>query len=247
MNTVNAPAVMGFLVLFLFYQLAEASGQDLLRLPKRPYSTFTLFLLVIITAIFVAHALSGDGLGAFYMGLHPGWWQSYLLGLSAGLFLEGFLELIAVRLGIRQVCDLHLNVHRLAGGFLWIWIGNFPAAAAEDLITRGYPFHFLGSAQLGVFMLISVILYLFNHIIRLVTKPISDWYHLPLLGLTLAYVLIKTGSLWPVIGLHQSGNIIAYLLNQNMRVRNTPNLKKRMAFGTASQLVLLALVVSVLH
>jgi membrane protease YdiL (CAAX protease family) len=96
-------------------------------------------------------------------------------------------------------------------------------------------------------MLISVVLYLFNHIIRLVTKPISDWYHLPLTGLILAYVLTRTGSLWPVIGLHQSGNIIAYLMNQTMRVQNSPNLKKRMAFGAASQLVLFALVVSILH
>jgi membrane protease YdiL (CAAX protease family) len=247
MNTVNQAAGIGFLVLFLLYQLAEASGQDLLRLPKRPYSTFGLFLLMILATIFVAYALGENGLSAFSMGLHPGWWQSYLLGLAAGLLGEGLFEIIGVRLGIRQVHDFRLSLRGLAGAFLWIWIGNFPAAAAEDLITRGYPFHFLYAAPLGVFLLISVVLYLFNHIIRLVTKPISDWYHLPLLGLILAYVLARTGSLWPVIGLHQSGNIIAYLMNQTMRVQNSPNLKKRMAFGAASQLVLFALVVSVLQ
>jgi hypothetical protein len=108
MSTINGETAAGFLVLFLLYQLAEASGQDLLRLPKRPYSTFALFLLVLIAAIFVAFALGAGGL-------------------------------------------------------------------------------------------------------------------------------------------HQSGNIIAYLMNQTMRVQNTFNLKKRIAFGSASGLVLLSLVVFELH
>jgi len=101
------------------------------------------------------------------------------------------------------------------------------------------------SSPLPLFMLVSALLYTFNHIIRLLTRPVTDWYHLPFLGLTLAYALFQTGSLWYVIGLHQAGNVVYYLMRQMMDVANTTDIKKRLAFGIASELVMLAIVIAI--
>jgi hypothetical protein len=77
----------------------------------------------------------------------------------------------------------------------------------------------------------------------LLTRPVINWYHLPFLGITLAYALYQTGSLWFVIGLHQSGNVIYYLMQQMMDITNTTNAKKRILFGIFAELIMLTVVV----
>lgn len=48
MNAINI--LIGFLIIFLHYQLAEANGQDLINFPGKPFSILLLFFLVILTA-----------------------------------------------------------------------------------------------------------------------------------------------------------------------------------------------------
>jgi uncharacterized protein len=234
--------LIGFLVLFLLYQLAEANGQDLLKFPGKPYTIFLLFLLVIPAANLVARWQNDPGLSAYGMGLHTGWWQNYLIGLGLGVTGQAILEFIGVRLGIRQVTDLHFSWLALVTGILWVLFSNYPAAAGEDLITRGYLWRFMSTSPLLVFMLVSSLLYTFNHIIRLLTRPVTDWYHLPFTGFTLAYALYQTGSLWFVIGLHQSGNVIYYLMQRMMNITNTSNIKRRILFGILSEIIILMVV-----
>ncbi len=235
----------GFLILFLFYQLAEANGQGLLNIPWKPYSILLMFLLILPAAHLVARWQGDSGLGAYGMGLHPGWWQDYLCGMGLGLAVQVPLEWLGMRLGIRQVANLHFTWVGLAGGILWAAFTNFPAAAGEDLITRGYLWRFMQSSPLWAFVAFSALVYTLNHIIRLLTRPVTTWYHLPFLGVTLAYALYQTGSLWFVIGLHQAGNVIYYLMQQMMDITNTTDARKRIAFGILSELINLAVVVLV--
>ena len=146
-------------------------------------------------------------------------------------------------LGSGVVSNFRFSWRALVAGVLWVLFTNFPAAAGEDLITRGYLWRFMQAWPLLVFVLISALVYTLNHIIRLLTRPVTDWYHLPFLGITLAYALYQTGSLWFVIGLHQSGNVIYYLMQQMMDITNTTNIKKRILFGVFSELVMLIVVV----
>jgi membrane protease YdiL (CAAX protease family) len=235
--------LIGFLVLFLLYQLAEANGQGLLKIPYKPYSILLLFLLVIPAADLVARWQGDSGLASYGMGLPAGWWQNYLLGLGLGLTMQTILEWIGARLGIRQVSSLRVSWQILWTGLLWVLLTNFPAAAGEDLVTRGYLWRVMRTSPLLTFVSISALIYTLNHIIRLVTRPITDWYHLPFLGLTLAYALYQTGSLWFVIGLHQSGNVILSLMQKMTNLTNTANVKKRIAFGILSELIMLMVVV----
>lgn len=238
---------IGFLTLFVLYQIAEANGLDLLHIPRKPLSTFFLFIAVIVAAGAVAYLQGANGLAAYGLGLSSGWWQYYLSGLLLGLAVQGVMEFIGLKFRIREVSDFRFSLGALSTGFLWILFANFPAAAAEDLITRGYPFRYMQDSPLLVFLLFSSFLYVANHLFRLATKPVTDWYHLPFLGLTLAYALAQTGSLWFVIGLHQSGNVIYYLMRQMMAVHNIDDVRRRITYGIISELVLLAIVILVVH
>ena len=61
--TINMGALAGFLTLFVIYQIAEANGLDILHIPRKPLSTFLLFIGVIIAAAIVAGAITlADGL-----------------------------------------------------------------------------------------------------------------------------------------------------------------------------------------
>ena len=244
---INFGVLFGFLALFLLYQIAEANGLDILRNPPKPLSTFLLFILVIVAAGLIACLQKADGLAAYGMGFNSRWWQNYLLGVILGITVQGVLEFIGLSFRIREVSDFHVSLKILIVNFLWILFANFPAAAAEDLITRGYPFRFMQHSPLVIFIAVSAFLYFINHIFRLVTKPITDWYHLPFTGITLAFALAKTDSLWFVIGLHQSGNVIYYMMRQMMKVKNTDNMRRRITYGIASELVFLMIVIFVVH
>lgn len=233
----------GFLILFLLYQLAEANGQGLLKVPWRPYSILLMFLLLLPAADLVARWQGDAGLAAYGMGFNAGWWRNYLFGMGLGLLVQVPLELLGIRLGIRQVANLRFSWRGLFGGFLWAAFTNFPAAAGEDLLTRGYLWRFMQSSPLLAFVLVSALVYTLNHILRLLARPVTDWYHLPFLGITLAFALYQTGSLWFVIGLHQAGNVIHYLLQQTMDVTNTTNAKKRIMFGILSEMVMFIAVI----
>lgn len=234
--------LIGFLILFLLYQLAEANGQDLLKFPGKPYSILLLFLLVLPATDLVARWQDNSGLASYGMGFHAVWWQNYVFGVGLGLVTQTTLEYMGGYFGVRHVSNFHLSWRTLITAVLWVLVTNFPAAAGEDLITRGYLWRFMQTSPLLVFVLMSSPAYTLNHIIRLLTRPITDWYHLPFLGITLAYALYQTGSLWFVIGLHQSGNIIYYLMKQMMDITNTTNIKKRILFGILSELIMLIVV-----
>ena len=239
--------VAGYLAIFLFYQLAEANGQDILSIPPKPLSIFVLFVLTIVVVAIVAYLLGVNGLAAFGLGFEPNWWQYYALGVLLGTAVQAVLERIGVYLHIREVSGFHLNAANLVRHFLWILFANFPAATAEVLLTRGYVFHFMRDQPLIAFVAVSALLYVLNHIIRLVTKPVTDWFYLPFVGVTLAYALARTGSLWLVIGLHQSINVTYYMMQQMMAVKTTTNARRRITYGIVAELIFLLIVVLVLR
>lgn len=245
--TAALPILAGYLTIFLVYQIAEANGQDILSIPPKPLSILILFILAIVVVAGVARLLGLGGLAAFGLGFEPNWWRYYAGGLILGTVVLAVLERIGIYLHIKEVSDFHLNAANLIRHFLFILFANFPAAAAEDLLTRGYPFYFMQGQPLVAFVAVSTLLYVLNHIIRLVTKPITDWFYLPFVGVTLAYALARTGSLWLVIGLHQSINVTSYLMQQIMNVKTTTNTRRRIAYGIIAELCFLLIVVLILR
>jgi hypothetical protein len=111
-----ANILVGFLILFLLYQLAEANGQNLIDFPGKPYSILLLFLLVIPAAYLVARWQGDNGLASYGMGLSPWWWHNYLCGLGMGLAIQTILEFVAVQFGVRYVTKIHLSWRTLLAG-----------------------------------------------------------------------------------------------------------------------------------
>lgn len=245
--TLALAIIAGYLAIFLVYQLAEANGQGLLSIPPKPLSILLLFILAIVAVAVVARLLGLNGLAAFGLGLGPNWWQDYAGGLLLGTAVLAAVERVGIYFQIREVSGFHFDAANLLRNFLFILFANFPAAAAEDLLTRGYPYYFLQGQPVVVFVIVSTLLYVLNHIIRLVTKPVTDWYFLPFVGVTLAYALVRTGSLWLVIGLHQAINVTSYLMPQMMTVKTTTNTRRRIAYGIVAELFFLLIVVLVLQ
>lgn len=239
--------VAGYLAIFLVYQVAEANGQDILSIPPKPLSIFILFILAIVVVAVVAYLLGLNGLASFGMGFEPNWWRYYAGGLLLGIVVLAVVERIGIFLQIREVSGFHFDAANLIRQFLFILFANFPAAAAEDLLTRGYPFFFMREQPLVVFVAVSTLLYVINHMIRLVTKPIVDWFYLPFVGVTLAYALARTGSLWLVIGLHQSINVTFYMMQQMMEVKTTTDIRRRIAYGIVAELIFLLVVVLIVR
>lgn len=244
--TATLAIIVGYLAIFMVYQIAEANGQNILSIPPKPLSIFVLFILVIVVVVVVAYLLGLNGPAAFGLGFEPNWWKYYAAGLLLGTAVLAALEGIGIYFQIREVSGFHFNAANLLRHFLWILFANFPAAAAEDLLTRGYPFYFMQDQPLIIFLTISTLLYVLNHVIRLVTKPVTDWFYLPFVGVTLAYALARTGSLWLVIGLHQSINVSFYMMQQMMEVKTTNNVRRRITYGIIAELIFLLIVVLVL-
>lgn len=99
----------------------------------------------------------------------------------------------------------------------------------------------------GKLVYFSAAVYTLSHFLRLFTRPLTDWYHLPFLGVTLAYALYQTDSFWFVIGLHQSGNVLIAVMRQMMDVDNCPDEKKRILFGAFAEAALFLMVALTIH
>jgi hypothetical protein len=157
MNAISV--LVGFLILFLLYQLAEANGLDLIDLPGKPYSILLLFFLVIPAAYLVARRQGDNGLASYGMGLSAGWWQNYLCGLGFGLPIQTILELIGIQFGVRKVTKIHFSWRAFLSSILWVLFTNLPAAAGEDLVTRGYLWRFRQTSPTMIFVLFSALVY----------------------------------------------------------------------------------------
>lgn len=73
-------AVLGFLLLFLLYQLPEASQHQF----RNDYLFLALMLLMVVAAHGVARWQGLGGLAAFGLDRHPGYLRNLGLGLLPG-------------------------------------------------------------------------------------------------------------------------------------------------------------------
>jgi membrane protease YdiL (CAAX protease family) len=77
---------------------------------------------------------------------------------------------------------------------------------AEDILTRGYLFAHLKTLKPAVWVLLSSVIYLLNHIWRL-DDGFAVLTYLFILGVVLAVAVCITKSLWLAFGIHWGANI----------------------------------------
>ena len=214
---VNMRRVVVFVVLFALYQSAEGIGANVLH-------SFAVQAGLMLACVLVAWPL-GRWLGFrgydAYALVGSGW-PAWLAG---GLLLAALANLAALAMGLGL------------GIFAWdpgaeIQLGQFAPVAlviaafstfvpsiAEDILTRGFWWRASGIRWNGaLFVAVSALLYTLNHVFRLANGP-TEWLMLFCFGVAYASAMLRSGSLWPAVGLHWGWNVSNALFGSMLPVK----------------------------
>jgi len=204
----TAIPVLGYLILFGFYQLPEY----VLNQTGNIGSFLALMALVVLIAHWVLRWQGESGLSALGLTI-----TSYSgMQLLAGLVIQGVVSMLAFEgsygLGITRVTYMPALPELILNSFIFA-IGTFLPSLAEDILTRGYLYRYWGQrVSPRIFVIGSTILYVLNHIYRLQNGP-ATWFFLTVVGISLAIPLAISRSLWLTLGLHWSNNFVYRLTN----------------------------------
>jgi membrane protease YdiL (CAAX protease family) len=203
---------LAFALLFVLYQAAEVIGA---RLPGNVSVHAALLLVMVVGAWPLGRWLGFRGYDAYALDAR----RSAPLLLAGGLALALLMKYVAVCVGMA------LNVYAAtapeatpvaAVSFLssipWALLVTLVPSLAEDILTRGFPYRAARIRwQPWMFVLVSSVFYVFNHIYRSGQGP-SEWAVLFCYGLAYATALARTGSLWLAVGLHWGWNLANVLI-----------------------------------
>lgn len=197
--------ILAFLILFALYQSAEGVGANLLH--SFPVQA-SLMAACVLAAWPLGHWMGFGGYRAYALqGRH---WLPWLLG---GLMLAALANLASLSLGIglgwfAWQPHAHVDLGAFAPQALFMAaISTFVPSIAEDILTRGFWWRASGIRWRGPeFVAFSALLYTLNHIYRLGNGP-SEWLMLFSFGTAYASAMLRSGSLWPAVGLHWGWNL----------------------------------------
>jgi membrane protease YdiL (CAAX protease family) len=221
--------VVVFVVLFVLYQAAEGFGADVLH-------SFAVQAALVVACVLVAWPL-GRWLG--YRGYDayalsgPGW----LPLLAGGLLLSGLANLAALAMGLglgifAWTPGGAVDLAPLApAAFAVAAFTTFVPSLAEDILTRGFWWRASGIRWKGaVFVAVSAILYTLNHVYRLANGP-TECLMLLCFGVAYASAMLRSGSLWPAVGLHWGWNLSNALFGGMLPVEVRDHLRAQVLWG----------------
>jgi membrane protease YdiL (CAAX protease family) len=197
----------GFIILFFIYHFPEF------------FTALWVAAVFKISFLFIAFLLARwqgwNGLGGYGLSLHRLWWKNLLLGIFIGCAFWAIAEILSLLAGFENFISIK-NIQAVLTSLPLALLMTFFPSIAEDLLTRGYLFgHFSKQIRPPVFIFFSAMVYVLNHIWRL-HDDVSVLAYLFILGLSLAWALVYTKSLWLTLGLHWGGNILFALSENNL-------------------------------
>jgi len=205
--------VIAFIVLLVLYHAAEGLGGH-------------VFHSLLVSGIFLVAMLAvawplGRWLGfKGYDAYALEWRRSTPLLLCGGLVLSLLLKYVSVCVGMGLGVFL-ARPPETAAAAVMSFVSTLPMALAitfvpsiaEDILTRGF---FYRATRITwsprVFVVISAVVYLLNHVYRLGAGP-GEWIMLFCYGLAYATAVVRTGNLWLAVGLHWGWNLANQLID----------------------------------
>lgn len=191
--------VVGFAVIFAVYHAPDVIAW--------PWTAYVAMPLVLVASDLVARVQRGRGLVAYGLGLYAGWARNLGIGLAVGIAFAAIAHAIAIALGYERFVGL-------AAASTWpsllpqILVMTLIPSLAEDLLTRGYLFRFLAPQMTPAsWIVMSAVVFVVNHLVRL-GDGLPVLLYLLAIGLTTAWALAVTKSLWATLGLHWGGNLV---------------------------------------
>lgn len=194
-------AWIGFLIIDIYFNLVPL----LYPLNTVLWLMYACFFFVL--AHHVAMLTGLKGISALGVKAHYGWKRNLRIGFLFGAGIWAAMYLLLWIFGDFQVEGIKkapqaiiFMVEALAGMFL--------GSLINDLIVRGYVFaHLKGKIRNMNLLLLSAFIYALDDV-WLVGFSIQNTIFSVLLGLTLGYVLLRSGSIWMNTGIHMGLNVM---------------------------------------
>lgn len=187
----------GFLILFIIYHLPEFFNEFWLMAVCK--------IGILPVAFMIARAQGWAGLGGFGLSIKNKWLFTIVAGLFTGLIAFTLAILATIKLGygvIDKIEPIQFFIQQVP----MILLMTFFPSMAEDILTRGYLFGHLKQLRPFVWIIISAIIYVLNHIWRL-DDGLPVLTYLFVLGIVLAFCVAIKKSLWLAFGIHWGANI----------------------------------------
>ncbi|WP_169087546.1 CPBP family intramembrane glutamic endopeptidase [Paenibacillus sp. PL91] len=199
-------AVIGFLIIDSFFHLIP----KLFSLDIVSWLAYACILFILVHH--VAKLTGLGGMGDLGVKAHFGWKRNLRIGflISSGIWIAmyvllwGFADFQVV--GVKKAPEAILLFIEILGVMLLSSLMN-------NLIVTGYVFaHLKGKIRNGSLLLISAIIFAMDDV-WLVGFSLSNALFSLVLGLSLGYVLLKTGSIWMGTGIHMGLGVMYSLVN----------------------------------
>ncbi|MFD2245642.1 CPBP family intramembrane glutamic endopeptidase [Pontibacter ruber] len=199
--------ISGFIHLNLYANLIP----KLFQLSPLPWLGWAVGFFVV-AFLLGRYVLRLKGLQSFGMQLHRGWGWNLLIGFILGFGIWGLKNLVFYSMGKFEVAGM------MDAGFIYpmlalALLGMFFSSAINDLMIRGYSFAFCKKENLlRWYLILATVLYAlddsWNEGIDVMNLVFSA-----VLGISLAYTVLKTGSIWMTIGIHWGSNVMYRMMS----------------------------------
>lgn len=198
-------AVLLWLLVFILLDLYANVVPHLVGFAIPVWLAYVLgfFVLVYVLSRFVLGITRAESLG---LGRPSGWLLYLGVGFAIGFGIWALKNLLYVGMGKFEVVgwrdwDFALP---LLGQAL---VGMFLASAINDLMIRGYGLAFCRRFNLmSWYLLITCVVYALDDSWN-EGLDLGNLMFSAVLGLSLAYTVLKTGAIWMSIGIHWGGNM----------------------------------------
>ncbi|HWR61149.1 MAG TPA: M1 family aminopeptidase [Clostridia bacterium] len=182
-----------------------SSGKEV---PERLLGLLSLLTAIIVTLLYLR--LDGRSFGETGCSFHTGWYRTLARGAAEGaVAILPVFGLLLVS-GLAEIRGLNAAVYgpvtmKLVEGFLMYL---FSVAFTEELLTRGYIYHYLKSrfTVTGAVLATSAIFALM-HVFNPGVTPLA-LFNIFLAGIVLNLLVLRDRKLWSAVGFHFSWNYI---------------------------------------
>ncbi|MFS0576932.1 CPBP family intramembrane glutamic endopeptidase [Sporosarcina sp. 179-K 3D1 HS] len=192
---------LGYLVLDLYFNL----------IPILVNLNTVMWILYAVAFFPLAHylvKLTGlNGLHALGLKFHNGWKRNLMFGFAIGftfwLGMEGILY-ASHTFSVVGIKGLSAGIFFMLQALVGLFLGSL----INDIIVRGYVFaHLKNKVNLPYLLLISAFVYAIDDL-WYEGFSIHNTLFSIILGLSLGYVFLKSGSIWMTTGIHWGLNIV---------------------------------------
>ncbi|WP_242928570.1 CPBP family intramembrane glutamic endopeptidase [Pontibacter vulgaris] len=232
----------GFILLNLYANLIP----KLFQFDPLPWLGWAVGFFVV-AFLLAKYVLQLKGLQSFGMQLHRGWGRNLLIGFILGFGIWGLKNLVFYSMGKFEVTGM-MDASYIYPMLALALLGMFFASAINDLMIRGYSFAFCKKEnQLRWYLIFATVLYTlddsWNEGFDIMNLGFSA-----VLGISLAYTVVKTGSIWMAIGIHWGSNMMFRVMSgfDGQGVWQLDNMKDGFTYELIS-IVITALLFPVLY